>query len=647
MELPISFFQILDHWLLISFTSIICYFISSAIYNLYFSPLAKFPGPFWAKISGLPSCTFRFRHNGVLFASPTAYPSIYGTRANVKRGKFYEVWPRNPQNHNTLSTTDRMVHARKRRILNSVFSEKAVRSAESFIIKHVDRWNQILDDSGSNDWTESKNMTIQTESLVFDIMGDLAFGRSFEIKEKAENQFKVIPHTIASYMQFMYPITQSPMLDTWVWLKPRGLDTILDKLSPKEVKDYYAFVDASVLERTKQEEEALRKKTEENDIRTDMFHYLFNAKNPETGKPAYSPDELNAEANLLIIAGADTTSIALCSFFFYISRNPQAYHKLVHEIRQTFNSADEIQGGMKLWSCTYMRACLDEAMRMTPAGPSELIRQVLPGGTDIDGHFIPEGVMVGIAHWAILHSEDVFGDPSVYRPERWIVDDTTGVTTEDVALAQSAFQPFSMGQGNCVGQKLAMLELLITIGRTLYRMDIRMAPDDSLGTASGGCGGAQTTNQLIVFRVFQGLGGSGLLALPFAIIPEMVETRRYPLYVSFTALAFVLGFLFGPLFGGEEGHKVKLNTSSLPIAVMNLALLIIFIPAGFPNIKSKQRTIQFKKLKEIDYIRSTLVFTTSGLIVSALQEAGTAYAWSSALVIALFILAGLCIPIFL
>jgi len=212
-----------------------------------------------------------------------------------------------------------------------------------------------------------------------------------------------------------------------------------------------------------------------------MFHYLFNAKDPETGEPAYSPDELNAEANLLIIAGADTTSLALCAFFFYISRHPRAYDKAVREIRDVFNSIDEIEGGAKISSCQYLRACLDEAMRMTPAGPSEFIREVLPGGLEVDGKFIPEGFMVGIAQWAVLHSEENYGDPSIYRPERWIVDEATGVTAEDVAFAQTVFNPFSMGSGNCVGQKLAILELLITIGRTLYRMDVKRVPGTTLG----------------------------------------------------------------------------------------------------------------------------------------------------------------------
>jgi len=271
-------------------------------------------------------------------------------------------------------------------------------------------------------------------------------------------------------------------------MKPRGLDKAFEKITPKEIADFYNFVDASVAKRSKEEEEAQRLGLDETSVRKDMFHYLYNAKDPETGKPAYSPDELNAEANLLIIAGADTTSTSLCSFLFYLSQNPRIYQKAVDEIRSTFDSIDEIRGGTKLSSCQYIRACLDEAMRMTPAGTSELIREVLPGGIEVDGQFIPEGVMVGIAHWAVLHSEENYGDPSTYRPERWIVDHANGVSEEDVALARSTFQPFSMGPGNCVGQKLAILELLITIARLFYRMDVRPAPGTTLGHGSSKLG---------------------------------------------------------------------------------------------------------------------------------------------------------------
>jgi hypothetical protein len=49
-------------------------------------------------------------------------------------------------------------------------------------------------------------MSHLTDYLVFDIMGDLSFGKSFELKEPGKNQYRHMPHTIAEFMQFMYPV---------------------------------------------------------------------------------------------------------------------------------------------------------------------------------------------------------------------------------------------------------------------------------------------------------------------------------------------------------------------------------------------------------------------------------------------------------
>ncbi|KAL8755852.1 MAG: hypothetical protein Q9184_004676, partial [Pyrenodesmia sp. 2 TL-2023] len=94
-----------------------------------------------------------------------------------------------------------------------------------------------------------------------------------------------------------------------LWLKPRGLNHVLEWLTPTEIKRYYAFLDQSVTDRTKLEI-SLQKSGQDDHMRKDMFHFIYQAKDQETGKPAYSRDELLAEASLLIIAGYDTTSIS-------------------------------------------------------------------------------------------------------------------------------------------------------------------------------------------------------------------------------------------------------------------------------------------------------------------------------------------------
>lgn len=274
--------------------------------------------------------------------------------------------------------------------------------------------------------------------------------------------------------------TRSPFLSLLLWLKPRGLDRLLEIISPSDVKAYFAFVDESIAARQKDEEMSERLRTDGKGGRQDMFHFLFQVTDPDTGKKGYSQQELWAEACLLVVAGSDTTSITLCSFFFYIVRNPRAYKRLVKEIHSTFNSADEIVGGPKISSCKYLRACIDETLRMTPPVPTELTRTVLAGGQMVDGEFYPAGINVGAAEWSNGRSDE-YGDPNVYRPERWIVDEEAGVSAEEVARISSYSHPFSAGWSICVGKNLAILELLITIARTLYRFDVRAEPGSTLG----------------------------------------------------------------------------------------------------------------------------------------------------------------------
>jgi cytochrome P450 len=76
--------------------------------------------------------------------------------------------------------------------------------------------------------------------------------------------------------------------------------------------------------------------------------------------------------------------------------------------------------GSKLASCVYLYACIDECLRMSPGGPSEFAREILPGGTTINGEYFPKSVVVGCAHWAMGHNEEAFGDPNRFRPERYI-----------------------------------------------------------------------------------------------------------------------------------------------------------------------------------------------------------------------------------
>lgn len=420
----------------------------------------------------------------------------------MRKSGFYEAWLRNAHDINTLTCTDVALHAKKRRLLNLAFTDQSLRASGPFMARHIDRWNELLPGDTKNDseWSEPRDISTWSDYLLFDLLGDLCFGTNFETKELRENKLKTIPHSIADFVKLFYAVSnvfttdsaaidhsnqiaKSALLDVILWLKPRGLDSLMLMATPTNLKEYYAFVEDSVARRVQVE----RQRERENVVpeREDMFHFLCTARDPETGELAFSTSELNAEANLLIIAGSDTTANMLCAVFFYICHYPRAYAKLVAEIREMFSSPDDIvQGPTLLTDCKYLRACIDEAFRLAPAMPSELERKVLPGGATIAGEVIPEGVNLGIVHWALGRNEEFYGgDVNVYRPERWIVADDAahGNPDEEVKRLRRGLHTFGKGVGNCIGRKVAMLQLSMAVARTLWRFDVRVAPGQQLG----------------------------------------------------------------------------------------------------------------------------------------------------------------------
>ena len=85
----------------------------------------------------------------------------------------------------------------------------------------------------------------------------------------------------------------------------------------------------------------------------------------------------------------------MCATFFYLTRDPEAYTKLVTEIRDAFSCLDDIRSGPSLESCVYLTACIEESMRMSPPTPRAPWREVELGGAEVDGKWIPRGYDVG------------------------------------------------------------------------------------------------------------------------------------------------------------------------------------------------------------------------------------------------------------
>ncbi len=92
-----------------------------------------------------------------------------------------------PQKKGAFSThneVNKERHARKRRVLSHAFSDKALKAMEEHILDHIEAFCAQL---GST--TEPQNMAQLCDYLTFDVLGDLCFGKSFEMQHKPDNRF--------------------------------------------------------------------------------------------------------------------------------------------------------------------------------------------------------------------------------------------------------------------------------------------------------------------------------------------------------------------------------------------------------------------------------------------------------------------------
>ena len=105
-------------------------------------------------------------------------------------------------------------------------------------------------------------------------------------------------------------------------------------------------------------------------------------------------------------AGADTTSAAIAAFLFYVTSNEKCYQKLCHEVIGKFPSENLIRAGRDLDECVYLRASLEETLRMSPPEPGVFSRKTTKDCA-IDGTFIPSGTEIGIGVYALHHNEDL------------------------------------------------------------------------------------------------------------------------------------------------------------------------------------------------------------------------------------------------
>lgn len=440
------------------------------MYNLYFHPLAKFPGPRINAASPLPGIrallrgrlplenkklhdkygsVVRVSPNELAFNSVQAWEDIYGHRpghANFHKDPIHVGSVEAVQGVTTLTMADDDNHARQRRALSHSFSQKALVEQEYIVKRYIDQLMGNMARMAERD--EEFNLVNWLNFTTFDIIGDLTFGEPFGCLDLGR---------FHEWVSMIYETVKAGAIEQATRrFAPAGSPSqrFLVSLIPKRVRGYRS----EHLRRSR--EKAMHRLENGNSEHKDFIFHILKQRE----KHDLKQDEIIVNSALFIVAGSETTANLLSGLIARLIWNPDKYQKLVSEIRAAFtNEADVTYDNLS--KLTYLNACLEEGLRIHPPVPTGLLRTVPKGGDTVDGHWVPEGTSVAVSSWAAAHNPANFTDCDSFIPERWIDK------SYDSDLKKAA-QPFSLGPRGCIGKHLSYMEMRLILGRLLWKFDI-------------------------------------------------------------------------------------------------------------------------------------------------------------------------------
>ena len=205
----------------------------------------------------------------------------------------------------------------------------------------------------------------------------------------------------------------------------------------------------------------LQEPKEQVSQRPDLLSMFISA-NDANGEPLLPSDQYLRDVMLnFLIAGRDTTAVALTWLFLELSRHPEVVAKIRLELREVLDghppTFDECNQKLP-----YLDAVVLESLRLYPPVPKDA-KMAVADDTLPDGTFIPAGTSIVYIIYAMGRLERIWGpDAAVFRPERML----------DAGIPNAYKYPvFNAGPRVCLGRQMALLEIKVAVWALLPHFD--------------------------------------------------------------------------------------------------------------------------------------------------------------------------------
>jgi cytochrome P450 len=175
--------------------------------------------------------------------------------------------------------------------------------------------------------------------------------------------------------------------------------------------------------------------------------------------------QLRDEVMTFLLAGHETTAVALTWAWYLLDRNPDVVARLRAEVRAAL--AGRVPTLEDLPRLGYARMVAEEAMRLYPPVWG-FMRQAL-GPDQLGGYAVPKNAVITISPWVTHRHPQFWEEPERFDPERF----TPARVRE---RPRFAYLPFSGGPRLCIGNEFALMESTLVLAMLVQRYGLQLVP---------------------------------------------------------------------------------------------------------------------------------------------------------------------------
>ena len=200
----------------------------------------------------------------------------------------------------------------------------------------------------------------------------------------------------------------------------------------------------------------------------DLLSMFLSARDEETGA-GMTDRQLRDEVMTMLLAGHETTSLALSWTYFLLSQHPDVERSIANEVDRVIGDDRPSFAHLDQLTCT--RRAIEESLRLYP--PAWGFSRRALADDEIGGYHVPRGSLVFVIPFVVHRRPTLWSDPERFDPNRFTPE-------REAERPRFAYIPFGGGPRGCIGSQFAMVEALLIAAGIAQRYRIVPVPDQAV-----------------------------------------------------------------------------------------------------------------------------------------------------------------------